>query len=815
MPSFPGSENALPGVYTLVETFSSGLSLPAGVRLSAIVGEGQRQETIVAQARGGGNDGFDPTYSGPNGADGRHFLTSTAPIISNRTTLYKNGIPLTGVEGTIDGNSFNSTYDYKIDIETGQIELQVAAIVDQGGSYYTSSSLNVGDGLISNLQLLDANAPEETWVIRAVSILRDSNGDPIDGYARFVANGSTSGTILDGYGNVINWQSNGVVVDNGILSFSIAEGASSFSEGDTFTIKVSSGVLSVDDSLTINYIAELDLNDPEFFTDLDELSKKHGNPSTANRLSLGAQLEFANGSPGLWAVQAAPSIPRRVSYILEEDASGGATYADLAFALPVGVIPDADTEIKFFITDPVTNVESQIIPNKVSFYDATITDEPFSEFMDNALYDFSYTVVLDSAVVREDNDGTITAGASSFTLSSETTFDLTDVGKSLVITEGNVSNNGTYTIANVVDGELVVNGAGHVTETPVKWQVVDTTITSARVLFTTDLAAQLANGAILRAAVVDTRDADFFDVGWQNAYEALEKVDVDIVVPLPSQTISAVFQAGVTHVKSMSNIKRRKERVLFIGAIQGLEPDNVIGTTQAAVEDLGILEGIQGDDATEILAGTVEDLTNYGVQDAFGDTYRVVYFYPDEIVIQIGADRTLMDGFFIAAAAAGYLSGVPNIALPLTRKVLTGFTILRDKIYRPIILENLTAAGITVLQPVIGGGKVVRGQTTTISGYVEEIEISIVFIRDRIAKQLRAAYEGFIGQVDSPIFKAALVSRAKSTLAGFIGQGLITDYKDLKVSRNGVDPTQWDISVKVQPTYPVNFVFIRVGVGIL
>ena len=43
-----------------------------------------------------------------------------------------------------------------------------------------------------------------------------------------------------------------------------------------------------------------------------------------------------------------------------------------------------------------------------------------------------------------------------------------------------------------------------------------------------------------------------------------------------------------------------------------------------------------------------------------GDTFRVVYFYPDQIVVQIGADRTIIDGFFIGAAAAGFLSGIPN-----------------------------------------------------------------------------------------------------------------------------------------------------------
>lgn len=820
MPNFPGSSNALPGVYTLVETYSSGLAIPSGVRLAVIMGEGARRETLVASANGGGNDGLNPTYTGTSGADGRHFLLSTAPVVSNRTTLYQNGVALTGLEGTIDGNAFSTDYDYKLDIATGQIELQSAHLVDQGGAYYSASSLNQGNGTIGTLTLLDVNAPNETWTIRCSSVVRDGYGVPIDGYAKFVAVGSVSGNVLDGYGNQIFWQSDGVLVNNTILSFAITEGTTAFREGDVFTIEVASGVLSADDSLSATYIAEIDINDLEFFTDLDELSLKHGSPSLTNRLSLGAQLSFANGTPGVWTCQTAPAVPRRVSYLLEESASGGATQNDMEFALPLNVIPDTDTNINFFVTDPVTSVESQILPNKVAFWNSTITASPYSEFIDNPLYSYSYTVILDEAVVKEDNDGVVAlvAGTTGTLSSASVSFGIDDLAATRsvkIFNATNPANNGTFPISSVTDGVITMTGAAFVDETGIEFQIIDTSEDSAKVLFTDDLAAQLPAGASLRATIVDTRDADFFDVGWISAYESIERIDIDIVVPLPSQTISAIFQNGAAHVRTMSNIKNRKERVLFIGAIQGLLPANVIGTTPAAVEDIGILEGIQGDDVSEILAGSVEDLANYGVQDAFGSTFRVMYFYPDRIVMQIGADRTLVDGFFMAAAAAGWFSGTPNVALPLTRKVLTGFTILRDRLYRPIVLEQMTAAGITVLQPVTGGGTVIRGQTTTNSGFAEEREISIVFIRDRIAKQLRTAFDGFVGQVDSPIFESALMARAKSVLAGFIGQSLITQWRDLKITRDTVDPTQWNITVKVEPVYPVNFLFIKVSVGII
>ncbi len=818
MPSIPGAINAVPAVYSTVTTLSRGVSVPSSGRLAILLGEGSRVETIVSSASGHGLDGLNPTYTSATGRDGRHFQLANAPIISNRTTLFKNGIPLVGTEDPIDLNAFSSQFDYRVDITLGRIELQTAALVDQGGEDYVANALNVGNGDISSLQLLDLNAPTESWTIRCTSVRRDGYGEPIDGYAKFIAQGSISGVILDGYGQQIVWQSNGVVVSNGILSFAISDGGTVFREGDKFNIKVKSGALLAGDSLVATYIAETDINDPEFFTDVALITAKHGSASLSNRLSLGAQLAFANSPPGIFTCQTAPSVPRRVSYSLVESANGLVDTDDLMFALPVGVVPDSDADIHFFITDPATGLETQVVPNKTAFYDPTITASPTS-FQFSSLHTFSYTAVVENAVIKEASDGVLvhTSGTQA-TLSSATVgFDLSDLNGTRTVHIVNATpggNDSFATIVSVANGVATISKAGGFTsETAVEFRVVDSSSTSVQILFTHDLALTL--GESLRATVVDVKDADFFDVGWTSAYEAIEAVEVDIVVPLPSQTISAIFTNGKNHVEAMSDVNNKRERVLFIGAIQGLTPANVLGTTDAAVEDIGILEGIQGDSVSEILAGNTEDLTNYGVQTAYGDSFRVVYFYPDQIVVQIGADRTLIDGFFIAAAAAGFLTGVSNIAIPLTNKTISGFTILRDKIFRPVTIGQLANAGITLLQPVTGGGKVIWGKTTTLSGFVEEMEISIIFIRDRVAKTLRSAFVGFIGGAESSSLQGSLMSRAQGVVGGMVSQGLITAFADLKVQRDSVDPTQWNISVGVQPTYPTNFIYIQVSVGLL
>ncbi len=814
--NIPGASSVMPGVYSETRTLQRGVSVPVGVRLAVLLGEGLKEETLVGSANGLGNDGFDSTYSTTTGADGRHFLlgrgqTTVAPVISNRTRLFKNGIELSILEHAIDGSFVG--YDAEVDPTTGEILLQGAALADQGGAFYLAAGSNTGNGTISSLTLVDVNALPETWTIRCSSIRRDSLGQPVDGYARFIARGSVSGILLDGYGNQIAWQSNGLVISNGVLSFAISEGATPFVEGDNFVVIVQSGTLVKGDSLTSRYISLIDLNDPEYFSDLNALAAKHGQPSSDNRLTLGAQLAWANGTPGVYTIQTKPSVPRRVSYSLATSADGANDVDDVTFPLPLGVTPDADSNINFFVTNPTTRVESQIIPNKVAFY----TANP-ATFLDSAAY--SYTVVEESSVQKSGADGVLTSdgylvdGYYAEISSATVAFDLTDLAatRSLRIFDSVNGNDGTFTITAIALNKLTITRATpFIAETSVKFEVLDSSATSARILFTRDLALTL--GQSLRATLVDTRDADFFDAGWTEAYEAAETIDIDMVVPLPSQTISVIFQNGKVHVETQSNIRNRHERILLIGAIQGLTPENVIGTRAAAVEDIGVLEGIQGDDVSEILAGSIEDLTNYSVPDAFGDSYRVVYFYPDQIVVQAGANNIFVDGFFIAAAAAGYLSGSTQIQEPLTNKRLVGFSILRNKLFSPLVTENVVNSGISMLTPVQGGGNVIWGKTTVSSLEPTEEEISIVFIRDRIAKSMRRAFSPYIGRAESPTLKATLFAVAQGLMQTFIQQKLITTYAGLTVNRDAVEPRQWNINVSVQPTYPCNWCYVVISVG--
>jgi hypothetical protein len=820
MPNIPNATTVVPGIYDEVRTIQTGVSIPIGVRLGVIIAEGLTEEILVGSANGKGNDGFDPTYSTTRGSDSRHFLLGkgqvvVAPVVPNRSMLFKNGITLNVLEHPIDNNTFDNRFDARLDPVTGEIELQTSSLVDQGGSFYLASGSNVGTGTIGNLTLVDPNAPPETWTIRCSSVRRDTNGNPIDGYAKFIARGSVSGTLLDGYGNQISWQSNDVVVSNGILSFSITEGLTPFTEGDNFAIEVAGGALVAGDSLSASYISQISLNQPTFFTDLNALVAQYGQPSATNRLSLGAQLAWDNGTPGIWSIQAMPSVPRRVSYPLVESADGNNDLDSLTFDLPLNVTPDVNSNINFFITDPITKKETQVIPNKVAFYNSGYTASPSSFIFGGD--QFSYTVVEEASVQKEGLDGALMVTSSTTaTLSSVTVkFGIEDLSatRSVQIIDSANGNSEIATITGISGGKLQLNGTFGTSESSLHFLVLDSVATSARILFTPDLALSL--GQSLRCTVVDTKDADFYDAGWVEAYAAAEKLDIDMVCPLPSQTISTIFQNGKVHVEKQSNIRNRHERILLIGAIQGLTPDNVIGNTLAAVEDIGVLEGIQGDTVSEILDGNIEDLANYSVSAAFGDSFRVVYFYPDQIVVQAGASNIFVDGFFVGAAALGYLSSNTQIQEPLTNKILVGFNILNTKLYSPLVTENIVNQGITLLTPVQGGGNIIWGKTTVSDGEPTEQEISIVFIRDAVAFGMRTVLKPYVGRTETPTFKATLFQVAQNAAKAFIQQKLITTFGGLTVNRDAVEPRQWNVTLSVQPTYPFNWGYVIINIGVL
>jgi hypothetical protein len=1060
MANIPGINGFIqPGTFARDRVISRSVSLPGGARILCIMGEGLKEQTLVAQAQGGGADGSadcSPTGTG----DGRYFSIPGAPLISGRTEVYINNNLLYGTEDVVDETAFPGKFDFRLDPETGCLELQKAAIGDQNGSKFSASSLNVGTGFIPDgicgiydlISVIDPSAPRERWTVKAVSVVRDSNGNPVPGKTTFTVSGSLSGQVrssngspilfrdsyitgtqgavsgtedtcadgfivatsddfglgsaviksgdetpettdafefsgnlivqgqvvpgdelcIDGYVGVeieditynvslnkttltlktdsldstlsnVPWEirATNVFIDNpivthdgitglpitagsftssdigkilmicggnsagiykitkvtssrrvrlegyldteglptlsgdisgigetglqfhvlqtnGVLLFGIKPGSIPFEVGDRFFIDVTSRVLAANDTLSVRFISEADLNDPELFASAQELYQKHGNPSLTNTLSLGAEMAFENGAPAILALQCKPSVPRRTAAILLEDgfsACGGDAIDcqadDLTFVIPrpiEGLLkgrPDGDTQVNIFVLR--NNQEIQIFPNKIAFYNSQLESAVGqTNFISSSLNSFSYTVInTGTKIDGTGSDGTITLSSETFaTLAYD--FNSDDVGKVIVLQNVEDDSGNVYTtvedislllFGNTTSGaELVIQSV--ISDTTVEVvandgsstaliadgfnaqffvkDISDTTNVASAVLFHRDLVSSgvLQEGDGIKITYIDEADADFFDLNWFDAFEALEASDCQIVVPLPRQTKSSIFKSAMLHVNTMSSINIQKERVALIGAIKGITPAALLGQTEIAVEDIGILEGIQGDSPEEIASGNTEDLGNYRLSANFADP-RVVYFYPDEIVRSVNGTNTILDGFYLAAAAGGWFAGTQNVALPLTNKVLVGFDIPRTKKYRPQTLNSLGGEGATVLQPVVGGGRVLAGRTTSQSGFIEDEEISIIFIRDRVKETLRNSLRSYVGTVENQNTQGLISARVASVMSALVSQGLVTDFRNIRVERDKVDPRQWNVFLRFQPAYPINYIFIDIEVGVL
>jgi hypothetical protein len=633
-------------------------------------------------------------------------------------------------------------------------------------------------------------------------------------------------------------------------------------------------VLRAGDSLVAKYIAELDLNDPQFFTSANDLQTKHGSPSTTNTLALGAQMSFENGSPGILAIQCRPPIPRRTSVTLLEEVdsngdggfsgcySGGTASADncevddLRFTIPRPITglrngrPDSDSRVNIFVVRD--DEETQIFPNKVDFYNSQLESPTMQlDFISSSDYTFSYTLSntnfnvlgdgVNGAIGEEVDDN---GDDRPYFETAEFDFDGEHVGFQITITSmeesdgtvhtsqadisqelyGTADDDPILTINSVVsDGKVYVTGAEDLVAglgdyVDVKFFVSDpsdTTNVDAALLLHKDIvdSGVLQEGDGIRISYIDENDADFFDTNWFDALEMLEAHDAQVIVPLPLQAISSVFRATVNHCENMSTIANRKERMALIGSQMGVTAAALIGQEEVAVEDIGILEGIQGDDPEEILDGNTEDLVNYTLSDNYTSN-RAVYFWPDEIVRNVNGTNTMIHGFYMAAAASGRLSATQNVAIPLTYKTLSGFSILRDKLLREVTLNALGNVGATVVTPVTGGGKVLAGRTTSNSGFVEDEEISVMFIRDRVKQVLRSSLKGFLGGVQDENTNVLVGARVRSIMAALASQGLVSSYKDIAVEKDKVDPRQINVFLRFSPAYPINYIFIDIEVGV-
>ena len=137
------------------------------------------------------------------------------------------------------------------------------------------------------------------------------------------------------------------------------------------------------------------------------------------------------------------------------------------------VVPDIDDDIHVFVTNPTTQVETQLLPNKYPFYTISTPQNPIagaptedqfimSDAQPPGGYSYSYSVINEYETVISEFDGYIgrlPAFENKAVFSSASVeFTSAYIGKLLkVIDSKNKANIGTFNITAVSDGQLSIS----------------------------------------------------------------------------------------------------------------------------------------------------------------------------------------------------------------------------------------------------------------------------------------------------------------------------------------------------------------------
>jgi len=175
---------------------------------------------------------------------------------------------------------------------------------------------------------------------------------------------------------------------------------------------------------------------------------------------------------------------------------------------------------------------------------------------------------------------------------------------------------------------------------------------------------------------------------------------------------------------------------------------------------------------------------------------------------------TVLGGQFMAAALAG-LTVAQSFAMPLTRKVIAGFTGVAE--LEPEGQKSLESQnGLCVIEKTRTNLIQVRHGVTTNPTDLLSREWSIIGQQDAMVYRLRDYLESdnLIGQPIYPFTLTNVKGSADAALQSLIRDGLIVDYTGLKVRQLLTNPDVLEVSFGWLPAFPLNYIVCTFSVSL-
>lgn len=281
---------------------------------------------------------------------------------------------------------------------------------------------------------------------------------------------------------------------------------------------------------------------------------------------------------------------------------------------------------------------------------------------------------------------------------------------------------------------------------------------------------------------------------YEQALQALENQNVDVIVILDGTPANQL--AVAQHVVAMSDPSVGKPRMAVYGSPKGTPI---------------------GDSATP--GTSIFNARALNIDDQFTNPtgFRMIYvanasfFYnvqfPDGSPI-----LTELDGWFLAAAVAGRIATLSDVATPLTNKDIQGIVSL-GQVFTVNQKDLLEQNGLLLVEPNATNTQFVvyHGRTLDIQ-ILENSEISIVRADDALDKALRTQFAPYIGSKITNGFLTALGTQTSDVLGNFYNQKLIRTFSkgSIDVQQDPTLKTRVNVTFLYSPIYPANqIVFTR------
>ena len=824
---------SVPGAFSIVRSRQGAVSLPGGPTILALMGRGQRELALVESAEGGGKDGLPMQFDPRLEPDGRHFALSRAPIVPGSVALYLNPkfdgtdqplIEITDVsEGAAWADEFGIRRVTQVDIINGDTVVPPTEL---------DTYADIG-GMSSNSVVVQGFRPNTSGRLAKLQLWLSKVGTPIDDLIVKIWG-------ADGAGNPtgVGTELATVTVLNADVPVFAAPGSHWVDVVFDLTIPAQTANLTEAKLYFVSIERSGSVSGTNYFVIGKNDSNPFGRPGEDRR----------DGDVTLW--------PTLVSYTTEDilfrsfinkgafgvsydlygidpagkidedkfglDAYGGTDdgsgFFDTKYGRRYNVVPVVgETERQHYYIDYDTG--QIILDHTLTQGDKLIAiflpENDLNEFelffdltdlyakhgypsIDNTISQAAYMATLNGAPVI----GAVHAGTSKDTNTGRFLTDIfwmdafkalekedidfvvplaqrDIVGEVLVnkfdmATMGVLTGNGTY-LQEVAGGgdepginiyPLACNGSG----SPLRLEVYKNGQLLVRgVDYTVQYTCQGATQPTKLNLTTALVDGDHVVANY--------RPDIDLV--------AAVQTVALQHCEFMSSVRQRRERILFTGAYTGFGFDEVLDP-------------------------------QVGVAKTFGKSFRCVYHFPERIRTVVAGETAYLDGQFLAACSAGYLAGTSYIPTPLTRKNLVGFDIEKDHKYTIDQLNLLGDAGLTVIEPLSSGGRVVYGITTVQSGNPVEEEPSVVRIRDYVAQSARTVLEErFVGGIIDDQTVANIKNTTISILESLVAQRIITQYAGVTARVDAQEPRQVNVGFDVAPVFPLNWIKIEFSIGVL